>query len=265
MEWHKKAEEAIKKVPFFVRKKVRLKIEQEVINQGKNIVTLIDVKTAQKNFLNKMDSDITGYKIEICFGNGGCPNQAVQSEQLEKKLHKLFMDANLLTFLRNTVSGQLKYHHEFRVAIADCPNACSQPQIKDIGIIGVSQPTISEKKCSFCFECVNICKENAIELDKTMNHPEINRKLCLNCKECIKVCPTKTLMEEKYGYRVLIGGKLGRHPKLAKYISGIKSENQVVEIVKVCLEFYKNKSVNGKRFAAILNDNDNLNEYINKI
>ena len=28
----------------------------------------------------------------------------------------------------------LKFHHEFRVTVADCPNSCSQPQIKDIGI-----------------------------------------------------------------------------------------------------------------------------------
>jgi len=203
-----------------------------------------------------MDSDITGYKIETCFGKGGCPNKIVQSETLEKKLNKIFIEAELLSFLRKNVSGQLKYHHEFRVALADCPNACSQPQIKDIGIIGASKPDITQKECSLCFECVEGCKENAITFNEKADHPNINYNLCLNCKECVNVCPVGTLTEIKNGYTVLLGGKLGRHPRLARHIPGIKSEDQVIEIVKNCLKFYKNKSTNGKRFATILTDKE---------
>ncbi|RLC04011.1 MAG: sulfite reductase, partial [Deltaproteobacteria bacterium] len=40
MEWTKDAENAVKKVPFFVRKKVRARVETQVAETGKRIVTL---------------------------------------------------------------------------------------------------------------------------------------------------------------------------------------------------------------------------------
>jgi hypothetical protein len=49
MKWTAEAEEAIKKVPFFVRKKVRAKVEQEVLQDGRDRITLAEVK-ATRNF-----------------------------------------------------------------------------------------------------------------------------------------------------------------------------------------------------------------------
>jgi dissimilatory sulfite reductase (desulfoviridin) alpha/beta subunit len=66
------------------------------------------------------------------------------------------------------------------------------------------------------------------------------------------VCPTGSLKEGKKGYRVQLGGKLGRHPQLAKELPGIYEEDKVMEIVKDCLRFYKDKSKNGERFGQIL-------------
>jgi len=51
---------------------------------------------------------------------------------------------------------------------------------------------------------------------------------------------------------VQLGGKLGRHPQLAKELPGIYSENQVLQIVKDCLVFYRKNSTHGERFGQIL-------------
>ncbi|NNK84405.1 MAG: sulfite reductase, partial [Desulfobacterales bacterium] len=44
MKWTNGAEAAVKKVPFFVRKKVRSRIENEAGKAGKKTVSLADVK-----------------------------------------------------------------------------------------------------------------------------------------------------------------------------------------------------------------------------
>jgi dissimilatory sulfite reductase (desulfoviridin) alpha/beta subunit len=70
------------------------------------------------------------------------------------------------------------------------------------------------------------------------------------------VCPTGSLAEGQKGYRIQLGGKLGRHPRLAKELPGVYSEGQVRQIVKECIRFYKERSKDGKRFAQILQPDD---------
>ena len=82
MKWMPQAEEAIKKVPFFVRKRVRARVEKEAIKAGQQAVSLADVKATQTRYLTRMSSEIKGYQIETCFGPSGCPNRAIISDQL---------------------------------------------------------------------------------------------------------------------------------------------------------------------------------------
>ncbi|MGD8991790.1 MAG: 4Fe-4S binding protein [Desulfobacterales bacterium] len=255
MKWTAQAEDAIKKVPFFIRKRVGAHVEKEASAAGKSAVSLADVKTTQARYLANMSSEIKGYQIETCFGPGGCPNRAMISELVEQ-IESDVQKEDLLGFLRQNVKGDLKFHHEFRITLADCPNACSQPQIKDIGIIGACAPKISAEPCSHCQACVEVCKEDAIRLESVQEGPVTNNDVCLKCGECIRVCPTGTLTEGDKGFRVQLGGKLGRHPQLAKELPGVYSEEKVRQIVKECIRYYKQNSNHGKRFAQILHPED---------
>ncbi len=256
MKWTSEAEEAIKKVPFFVRKRVRARVEKQAEAAGNPLVSLADVKATQARYLAKMSSEIKGYQIETCFGPSGCPNRAIISDQLVARIEADIEKEDLLDFLKQTVKGDLKFHHEFRIALADCPNACSQPQIKDIGIIGACAPVVTDAPCTLCEACVEACKEDAIRIDTAKENPVINYDLCLKCGKCIPACPTGTLAEGQNGFRVQLGGKLGRHPQLAKELPGVYSEEQVRRIVKDCIRFYKENSKDGKRFAQILQPDD---------
>ena len=159
MKWTPEAEKAIKKVPFFVRKKVRLRVENEARDKGKNRITPDDVKATKAAYLSNMSSEVKGYQIDTCFGSEGCQNRANKSGRMVEKIGDIFRNEDLLSFLKERVLGDLKPHHEFRVTVADCPNACSQPQIKDIGLIGARIPEITDKECSLCNLCVDICRE----------------------------------------------------------------------------------------------------------
>ena len=145
MQWSQEAEQAVKKVPFFVRKKVRSRVEKEAAEAGKKSVSLADVKRTQARFLSKMSQEVKGFQVDTCFAGGGCPNRVLESESLLEKIERLFKEADILAFLKKNVTGDLKFHHDFRVTLAECPNACSQPQIKDIGIIGAATPLLTDR------------------------------------------------------------------------------------------------------------------------
>jgi dissimilatory sulfite reductase (desulfoviridin) alpha/beta subunit len=218
------------------------------------------VEGLKKKFLSKggMEKEIKGYEIAVCFGGSGCPNSAHPMTRLAADMEKIFETENLLGFLKSTVRGDLKFHHEFRVSLSECPNACSRPQIADIGIMGAVLPGISDEACTLCGACVEACAEGAIELDTKIQQPIIHDTLCLNCAKCIRVCPTGTLTGIQKGSRVMLGGRLGRRPRLAMEVPGIHSHDQVLEIVKNCLEFYKKTSKNGERFSLLLSSIDQI-------
>ncbi len=256
MQWTQDAENAVKKVPFFVRKKVRARVESQVAAANKKVVTLADVKTAQQRYLQSMSAEIKGYQIDTCFGPSGCPNRAVHSEDLLEKIEHMMASADMLAFLKQHVKGDLKFHHEFRISLAECPNACSQPQIKDIGIIGAVVPEITTHPCTLCGACEEICPDQAIVLNPAREKPDIDMQACMSCKKCIAVCPTDTLEEQERGFRVQLGGKLGRHPQLARELPGIYSQEKVLDIIQYCISIYKQNSRGGKRFAQIFRVSD---------
>ena len=88
--------------------------------------------------------------------------------------------------------------------------------------------------------------------------PVIDYERCVRCGKCMDVCPTGTLAAGDRGYRVLLAGKLGRHPRLAEELPGIYQEDEVVSILEGCLGYYRKRSKHGERFADIYQDAQSL-------
>jgi len=187
-----------------------------------------------------------GYRIENC---RRCRNTANDTGPLQHRIETLLEQENLLSFLKQRVKGPIRIHHELRVALAACPNGCSQPQIKDVGIIGAAIPGLTGQDCTLCEACVKVCREQAVHLDNS--HPIIEFNQCLYCGQCAAVCPSGTIAVEKKGFRVQLGGKLGRHPQLAKELPGLFSEDEVLHIIRKGLAFYKEHSQPEERFADL--------------
>jgi anaerobic sulfite reductase subunit C len=256
MQWTENAERAVKKVPFFVRKKVRARVEKEAAEAGKKQVSLADVKRTQTRFLANMSKEVKGYQVDTCFGGGGCPNRVLESESLLEEIDRLFEAADILAFLKKNVNGDLKFHHDFRVTLAECPNACSQPQIKDIGIIGAATPMLTDAVCSACDACVEACPDGCMVLGESEDGPQIDLKACVHCGKCAAVCPTGTIVDGHNGFRVLLGGRLGHHPQLARELPGVFTREEVLDVVAYCINFHKQHSKNGKRFAHLFRSPD---------
>jgi len=229
---------------------VKKRVEEEAARSGANEVTIEHVRTCQERFLKRMEDEVKGFQVETCFGPGGCPNRAINADGLPQKLEEKLSKKNFKAFLKKRVEGPLKMHHEFRISISDCPNACSRPQIVDVGLIGASKPEVSDETCSQCGACQEVCRENAISLQDGI--PFVDNSKCLFCGQCIGVCPTGTLLEVARGYRILVGGKLGRHPRLATELSGIYELEDVQKVVDRCLDHYYRHCLKGERFGEIL-------------
>ena len=252
MKWTSEAEGAVSKVPFFIRKRVKKRVEEEAERQGSSLVTLDQVTACQQRFLQNLDQEVRGFQVESCFGPTGCPNAVVTSPDLVQKLEQQLEARHLREFLKEKVQGPLKMHHEFRVSLSTCPNACSRPQIVDFGIIGALRPEVSEEPCTRCGACVEACQEQAITLAELPAGPVIEFHHCLACGQCLKVCPTGTLQERGKGYRILVGGKLGRHPQLGKELAGIHSEKDLPAVLDRILDHYQKYNKKGERLGEVL-------------
>ena len=200
-----------------------------------------------------MEEEVKGYQVETCFGHNGCPNRATTDDDLTQRLEDRLSSRDLRTFLRQRVDGPLKMHHEFRVTVSDCPNACSRPQIVDLGLIGARIPRVSDEPCSQCGACVDACEEAAISLAQEDEGPVIHFNRCLSCGKCLNVCPTGTLQEAARGYRVLVGGKLGRHPQLGRELNGIYPREEALKMVDRYVDQYVKYNLKGERLGDIMN------------
>ena len=249
--WAPDAEKLLGRVPFFVRHRVRKKVEEEVTAAGRTRVTVADLEESKRRHLQRLSEGVKGYTLETCFGGSGCQNAVVASTELVPRLEQLLEQADLISFLRR-LGEKLKLHHQFRVTVADCPNSCSQPQIKDIGIIGETEVSCEPDACTGCGECAAVCEESAVILNEA-HLLGVDSARCVRCGACARVCSTEALRSDGGGYLVLVGGKLGRHPQLARELARGLDADQVVALVSRIVETYKANAFSGERLGALIN------------
>jgi len=188
-----------------------------------------------------------GFEIRVC-RSSACPMAAMDPEPLLPSLKKVLEEAALGDFFASLTSSARK-RFRFRVAVAACPNACTQVQIADFGLVGQMVPTLSGD-CVSCGVCEEVCEEGAVTVSDRW--PLFDAERCINCGLCIRACPKQVLTAEARGFRVLVGGKLGRHPQLAKEIRSLADETTVLKILERVLLFYKKFCLKGERLGTVI-------------
>ena len=66
----------------------------------------------------------------------------------------------------------------------------------------------------------------------------------------------KAFRDAEAGAVKQLGGKLGRHPQLAREMPGIYDPDAVLQIVQACIDLIKAKSTKGERFGQLLKSQD---------
>ena len=253
MKWTAEAEGRIKKVPFFVRRKVRKQVEQEAVALGADVVDVIHLEICRKRYMSDKHHETCGYEIDQCFGADECPNRAVEFDDIYTRMEDVLKEKNLGQFLHETVKGAVKMHHAFRVSISGCPNCCSRPQIVDFGLAGASVIGVTDAECNECGLCFETCRENGLKPDTQTGRPLLDEAFCLRCGDCARTCASGTLIVANQGFRVMLGGKLGRHPRFATELQGVWSHDEVIDILDRTVDHFKTNNGGGERLGDIIN------------
>lgn len=179
-----------------------------------------------------------------------CPNAVIDTVRAEELMRRVMLEHDFNARLKKRIHTNRPLHHQLlHLAVAGCPNSCSQPQIKDFAVQGQAVPEAGDG-CVLCGSCVEVCPDGAVALDD--KGPQIDRERCLNCGLCARACPSGTLKAERRGYRVLAGGRLGRRPALAKEVLPLVTEEELARLLGAAVELFLTEGRPGERFGALL-------------
>jgi len=139
---------------------------------------------------------------------------------------------------------------KMKFAVTGCPNACAKPQENDLGVMGILKPAIYTEECTGCGTCTFLCPEKAIIMED--DRAKILWDKCELCGACVGACPTDIISEEWRGYRLFVGGKIGKHPKLGRELTDAKSPEEAVAIFRKIIDWSKKNTNIGERFGDCL-------------
>lgn len=195
-----------------------------------------------------------GPRVRVATGCGGCEYNArgiIDAQKLSEEVDKKFF-------------GIQTVHGKFKISFAGCPSDCTRAKDADIGFVGEVEPKWNEKKCIGCGLCAKACLENAIVPEYKTGRPVYTVSRCIFCGDCIKICPTSAWRESHVGCGLYVGGKWGRHPRIADLIIHLFPLKNVRTVIKKTINWYIK---NGKKRERIGNTIDRLGikKYKNEI
>ncbi len=177
------------------------------------------------------------FNTKSCRGEEvSCPNLLNKPRPLAQKMQDKLDEISFNQRLYNKIPVKILPHMTFKLAVAGCPNSCSMPQVKDFGVIAQESVVVDPaSECSMCMKCLKVCREGAIVIkeDRTVI---IDQEECVNCGLCVRVCPTGSIKIDRVGYSIVLGGKVGRHPRFAVQLLELATEGQVLKALEICAE-----------------------------
>lgn len=246
MNWSKEAKTKLLNFTDQLKRELQAEIEKRILIENRDIILAKDVFKPKLVF-EKMNSWV---HYEVCKGINNCV-MAVTSGQEIVDLCKMIADREGLSdFLTEKLQGKpFLVHNQIKIAVATCPNNCVQTQIKDFAVIGQNFPQLVNELCTGCGLCFKSCWEKALTIKD--GKVLLQKNICVGCGFCINSCPQNAL-EKSIGFKVTIGGRLGRRPQLAKTIIDFTDLKTVGSIFFKTINLFKNHYQTGKRFNLLV-------------
>ena len=194
------------------------------------------------------------FRIDTCrAGYSFCPTQVFNLRGIQKEAAALLKRLEYTERLTDKLSNDamILAHHRFTVAFSGCINGCSTPEAKSFGAAGTARPRVTTQPCSQCFACVDVCKRGAIVIRD--GGPVINFNLCDGCGQCIKACPEGVLEVAKKGYKVFVGGRLGRFHQPGYELFKMVNQAGVLKALEATVETYLAEAEGDEHLTALLN------------
>lgn len=257
MKWTVEANNQIGAFPYFARFTARRLIEKNNKDKDKLIVEIEDVLAIKENKeikkLLDLDYDLNNIeynqnlRINICGGIRGCKRTYFDDMEVTKLFYRVLEKSQILKTIEE--NRETRKNSSLKVAISGCPNSCSRPQIQDLAIVGYHNPKLTNKDCIACGSCKDRCVLNLIEVEKEVR---VKMEDCIGCGNCIGICPTGTIDSGEMGYRILVGGRLGKDPQLAKTYKQVTTMKDLEKSLENILESFNESLKTGVKFSDLL-------------
>lgn len=217
----------------------------------------------EKHMKHLKDLELSNFpvlEINTCRAVKGCQHSCYDIGSLAKFIEKRLDELHISEKLKARVQGPLRKHNVLKISLSGCPNCCSQPQIKDIGLRGIIGVKIDEDLCTSCGACTEVCRENAISLNE--KGASINYEKCIECGACKKVCAVQAINQIKQGCDLLVGGKLGRHPRLATHEYYSNSDEELIREIEKYINILLEHGQCHERLGDIIESQSNASKVI---
>jgi dissimilatory sulfite reductase (desulfoviridin) alpha/beta subunit len=172
-----------------------------------------------------------------CQGAAVCPHGLVETKAVCEAIDKHF--------------AGLELPHKLKFGVSGCRNSCLKPQENDIGLMGVTEPTVDCQTCDGCMVCAASCESDAI--DSSGAHPVIDPDACSQCGNCIASCPTDSMRAGRNGFVLYLGGRIGKSPKLGERFGPLLTEiPEVLRVLDALVALYRECGQKSERFGVML-------------
>jgi anaerobic sulfite reductase subunit C len=186
----------------------------------------------------RMGADGNRVRIVIaCPGNSSCRYGSIDTKTIAADIDRRYF--------------RMDTPYKFKIGVTGCPNNCGKARESDLGIMGMRTPLWLSDSCTHCGLCVKVCPVQAITCngEKYLRNPD----LCIGCSVCTVSCPTGAWSAQSFGYTLLIGGTLGKKPRLAVPLkTDIRDSGELFDLIDRCIRFYQKHGRAKERFGHLL-------------
>jgi dissimilatory sulfite reductase (desulfoviridin) alpha/beta subunit len=186
----------------------------------------------------KMGADGNRVRIVIaCPGSSSCRFGSIDTKSMAAKLDERYF--------------RMDMPYKVKFGVTGCPNNCGKAREADIGIMGSRVPAWTADNCVQCDACIKFCVADAIHKEGDQYIRDADK--CIHCSACSVRCPTGAWQAESFGYTILIGGTLGKKPRLGIPLAQhLSTEAEALELVDRTLAFYKEHGQPRERLGHLL-------------
>ena len=180
---------------------------------------------------------------------GDCTHSLVDKPGMVEQIEQAVGESVWVKDLQRRDECGPSEHKRLKIAFSACPNACTQPQIKDIGVIAIRMPTGIGSCCDGCGQCEDVCREEAIAVRDGLAKRLPER--CVGCGACAGACPQNAIVSEGLRFRILAGGAMGRHPRWGQELCVVEGP-RVAEVIGCFLEKTAQRAEAGEKVACVV-------------
>ena len=165
-----------------------------------------------------------------------CKHGLVDTDKLAREMEE--------RFLMRQLPGK------FKISILGCPNSYGKAQGNDLAFLAVRKVQLDEERCVLCKKCLKVCPDHAFTVNDGILG--IQEEKCSRCGKCIPVCPVGAFQQEEVEFLIFLGGRLGKHSRLATPYFKTCKEGEIMEITEKVLTYYEKVASPKERFAEVI-------------